>query len=276
MSDDSPEFAAALREVLESESAPGSHIEPGVLVGYRQQILADAEMQSVREHLSQCRECADLFLELSAFLAAEPTGDGSTRAMSEAAETDLDEPPGESRDEEIAWQAIRERLELTSSTATEVAPVRPSPTRPSPTSWRSPLGLALAATLLLVIGLGFRLVSLENQIDQLRAPLVNVAIVHLRPPGLTREALEESTIRGEGKRFVLVVTPPSFPDTTEHSIEIVTPDGDSVWTVHGLWPTRAGTFDLVLDRYFVTPGEYRVRLRSDGKQIAIFDLRVLP
>ncbi len=121
-----------------------SHPRAGRLIAYREGRLAEGERATIQEHLSLCRRCSTLLLELRAFEqgtnATEelPTENGDDDGSREG------NPVDSNREE--AWLALRRRL----------PPAPPAARHHLPASSRRPREpwLATAATVLLVVSLG--------------------------------------------------------------------------------------------------------------------------
>ena len=256
MGENNPTPEAAFRAVLQKRG-DADHVTPEALVAYHHDRLPPAEADAVQEHLAACRSCADLVLELVSF------ADG-TDAEGAAVEDEVGDPEAEAD-----WQALRSRLvEPETPTSIREGAAREFPRRTTPY-----LAYALAASLLLAAGLGAWIAVLQGELSAARQPQA-LSIVSLYPDGFTRGDAAESTVRGGGDRFVVILTASPFPAAVEHRVEILDADGRSIWSGKGLRPTEQGTFPLELSRRLLEPGEYRIRLLAGDAPVNEFELHV--
>jgi hypothetical protein len=154
-----PDLKAALRELASEETEDlGPHVSLKRLIAYRQGTLTAAERDAVQEHLSLCKRCTGLLLELRDFEAASAAGDAA----------------GPESLQKEAWESISRRLSWKMSTFRPIAGAarREGPRRAS----RFLVGVA-AALLLVLLGVTVwsaitarrerqQLVLLQRQLDE--------------------------------------------------------------------------------------------------------------
>lgn len=190
MNDESDGLAGSLAE-LASEArrrqGPDSHPSPETLTAYHAGELTAAAAEDVQEHLTVCRHCARLVLDLPAFLEA-PT-----------AAAEIERPDEEA---EAAWRQIRPRLPGPPHPPDPLAPPHPpDPPDPPDTAGRrrEPLrvrsmgprqawpGLAVAA---MIAGAALIAVPLWIIARQLSSPELPPATLELSTPEGQRGAAE--------------------------------------------------------------------------------------
>lgn len=174
---DKPSFEESLRALSARRRSGENHPAPEELVAYRAGDLTAEEDDRIQEHLTQCRDCARLLLDLAEFeqLTPPPEDLGPVDARAEA-----------------SWQRLRSRLRDEDEPGEEEPPVlRHRPPSRIPL-WRRPaVPWALAAGLFLcVLGLGLRTATLQQTVKRLSEPGINLAVVDLYGDS-------ERTTRGE-------------------------------------------------------------------------------
>ena len=263
-SEASPDLAAALDAVAaDMAQTAGTHPKAAMLVDYHHDRLAPEIADGVQEHLAACRDCSDLLLELVRFDIAEP--DTVTGAGAQVADLET----------EAAWRALASEIDAAPSTheVSEGVPVRPKarPSRPAP------LIAALAASVVISLGLAGWVATLRSELSARRQPQINVPILYLEPPGSIRgDYAHIATGEGSGPVMLILNSPSSTP-AVAHELEILAdPDGRTVWRHDGLLPTETGDFHLELNRGLLPPGSYRLQLLRDDVAIAVYDLIIGP
>lgn len=177
--DQKPPLDAALRHLAEQKRRSlTSHPKPQELAAYHAGELPPEAEARLLDHLSICRECSDLLLDLSGF-------------------ADLLPPKGvpELTDEQVEqdWQKLRSRMregEGKKERTAEVVPIRPA--GPPPRTERS-YWLPIAASLLAVLGLSFGLYQ-NSQVAKLEQRL-SEEVLPWSPPAVT---LDDTTVRSGG------------------------------------------------------------------------------
>lgn len=249
---DKPSFEESLRALAARRHRGEIHPAPDELVAYRAGDLTAEEDDRIQEHLTHCRDCARLLLDLAEFeqLPLPPEEVGPVDARAEA-----------------SWQRLRSRLgegepskkEEPETEAAAVPPVRELRARPVVVPvWRRPaVPWLLAAGLgLCVVGLGLRVGTLRSEVDRLSAPRLNISFEDLFADGATRSAQTEEVpvLRGGG---VFVVTPPA--EHAEYEIEAVSTDGTLVIRpLRG--PAIDGVLTLEIPPSYLREGRYTARL----------------
>lgn len=216
---DKPSFEESLRALAARRRSGENHPAPDELVAYRAGDLTSEEDDRIKEHLTQCRDCARLLLDLAEFeqLTPPPEELGPVDARAEA-----------------SWQRLRSRLrdEEDEEDPEAEAPVLRHRPRPRVALWQRPaVPWALAAGLALcVVGLGLRMGSLGRQIDELTGPQAVRAVILAPEDETTRGAGdEEIPIRaGEGVAYdLLLSSDPEAPTYSLYEVKIVPASGQS-------------------------------------------------
>ena len=172
MENGNPPLEPAIRALsARAERQLGLHPSPETLVAYHEGGLAGEERERLRDHLALCADCAQLLLDLAAFPEVEvPAG------LRKPSDGEVEE----------AWQVMRGRLKAEEKPG---APALPIPSnvvplsRPNPRPQPAYLKWALAASWLLVAGLGLWVFELRRENARLAEPAVNVAVVDLNAGG---------------------------------------------------------------------------------------------
>lgn len=250
---DKPSFEESLRALAARRQQGESHPSPDELVAYRAGDLTAEEDDRIQEHLTHCRDCARLLLDLAEFeqMPLPPAEVGPVDARAEA-----------------SWQRLQARLgeedrpkaKEPEMDAEDVPPVRELRSRPAVVPvWRRPaIPWLLAAGLgLCAIGLGLRVGSLRSQVGELSAPRLNVSFEDLYAAGTTRgiEPEEVTVLQGGG---VLFVTPPS--ESPEYEIEVAPAAGGALVIEPLRDAARDGVLTLEIPRSYLREGRYTVRL----------------
>ena len=251
MENGKPPLEPALRALTaRAERRLGEHPSPEALGDYHEGRLGGEEAERLRDHLALCADCAQLVLDLKAFPEIEmPAG---TRKPTEG---EVDE----------AWQAMQARL----GEGAEAAPIpnvvrmpqsSPAASRPRPGYWT----WALAASWLMVLGLGLWVFDLRRENARLAEPAVNVGIAELTAEweqvrGGERGGVRISSVSG---RAFLDVDAAGLPRHSGYEVEILSGPGAgrALWTGRELTRSRDDHFTLDLPPGFLSPGPYRLRL----------------
>ena len=212
-----------------------------MLAAYQARELPPAEERRVQDHLSLCRECALLLLDLQE-LDDPDFG------------REIEVPVGTG---EALWEGLRKEIgEI------PVAAVVPFQRRrlAAPPPWMSALAAAL---LVAVIGLSAWVASLRRTIEGLSRPEVNAAVLDLVPGGVGQRegGPRAAAVVPSGSRlFTLILSPGQRGDFQDYAAEIAHPGGEVVWRGRGLRPNAYGSFSLTLPRRAFAAGEHRLRL----------------
>jgi hypothetical protein len=250
-----PPLEPALRALTaRAEGQLGLHPSSETLVAYHEGRLAGEERERLRDHLALCADCAQLLLDLAGFAEVEiPTG------LRGPTEGEVDE----------AWQAMRGRLgEEEAPGVAAASPLLPNVvplSRPVPRAQPSYVKWALAASWLLVAGLGFWVFELRRENARLEEPAVNVAVVDLSAEGEQVRGAERGSVKisSVAGRAVLDLDAAGLPQhSAGYEVEILSGPGTGrvLWTGRELKRSRDDHFTLDLLPGFLPPGPYRLRL----------------
>lgn len=256
------ELAAALRD--EETPRDGHHPDPGELIAYSCGELSEDAEAEVAEHLTRCRACLDLVLDLDGFLEHERA---AVPAPDEIGPVDLRTAR--------AWRELQTRLD-------ESAP--PSHRVTGGQRFRIAL-VAVAASLLLAAGFAVWAIVQQRNVDSLRQenarldmPQPDAPIVDLFPSTSVRSTYEaESPQIPEGPGYViLILNLPGDVDHERFEAELLDMRGEALWT-GGLEISEFGTLRLGLPRHWLGDGDRQLRVfgvGTDRQLLATFDLDV--
>lgn len=241
---DKPPFEESLRALAARRRSDESHPAPEELIAYRAGELTAEEDDRIQEHLTQCRDCARLLLDLDEFeqLTPPPEEVGPVDARAEA-----------------SWQRLRSRLREEE----QPEPVLQHRPRPRVPLWRSPaLPWALAAGLsVCVLGLGLQMARLQKRVGELSVPRAGIEMVDLYPES-------ESTVRGEarpservrdGSLLILNLPAESLPFEA-YEVEVVSASGKEPVLQSPPAQGQDGLLTFPLPPSSLAPGAYTVRL----------------
>jgi hypothetical protein len=226
-----------LRAHLRGErDATGRHPSPEQIAAYHKRRLSPAAADEMRAHLAICRECTAELLELAA-LFEEQDDPGSEVSRAEV---------------DAAWQRQRARL----FPRAKVVPLR--------RAWATAASLGLAAALLAAIAL-----VQWRTIGRLSQPQANPPLVNLEPAGSARQGLpaaSELRLAPETRWAWVILNPVTELDAPSYGVEILTPDGRTVFRLEDLRSSEAGNFRLGIPGSALQEGDYRVLLtRETGR-----------
>ncbi len=225
----------------------GAHASPAQLLAYHAGKLSGSEEARLQDHLALCPECTDAVLDLAAFPQIEPRG-GAAGSMAERV------PP---------WPAIRDRLEESLEHEAQRGPEPVAADRWVP----GRLWLAVAAGLVISLGLSYRVMVLEERLDLAIAargdlPLYTLIAEEGSHPTRGEERIEAGN--GLFNLMLFVTDPGAYP---KYFLEAIAsdPPAEEVWTLRQLKPTREGLFLVVgLSARELPAGAFRLRLYGQG------------
>jgi hypothetical protein len=243
-----------------------NHPDTEELVRYVNETLPSAERAAIERHLSECDRCADVLIDLRDFFDAPREG----------------EPEVSEIERTRAWRSLARRLPSDRASSSSAFP-------------RS--ALALAASVVLAVGLGVATVQLqrenrdlqsllttretrlqeleaanrefqesgsrlESELSERRRPQPNALLFDL----FSREWVQRSgvdsgvaeiTLPPGTRNYVLILSGEGRTRVGEHVLEILDAAGASVWRGEGLLPDPQGNFVVTLDGSFLGESEYR-------------------
>jgi anti-sigma factor RsiW len=263
---DKPSLEESLRALAARRRTGENHPAPEELVAYRAGDLTAEEDDHIQEHLTQCRDCARLLLDLAEFeqLTTPPEELGPVDARAEA-----------------SWQRLRSRLREDEEPTME-PPILQHRPRPRVPLWRRPaLPWALAAGLTLcVAGLGWRTGSLERQLAEVTRPQAVRVVTLVSEEDITRGAGDEAPVRaGEGVAYnLLLPSDPEAPTYPLYAVKIVPATGEAPIPV-GRQPADEGSLKVVL-RAAPDPGDYIFEISGIAREreapVGRYPFKVVP
>lgn len=238
----------ALRQALAPTAPPQEHPALDELLDYHQGALPPEEAERIQAHLGRCAECARLVLDFAAF--SDP----------EASHPEVPEP-----ELEREWAQLQARRASAAAARSRI----------TYGSW------ALAASLLLSLGLFGWVLALRHRLAQSDAPRADAISAYLQAEG-------SGTLRAGQAPFLVSIPPAigwvslslSLGDARTDSvyrIELRTSGGRLAWSSREVPRGVDGTFSLQIPAKLLPPDEYRLRLfgapRSEGTETLAADYR---
>ncbi len=222
-----------------SESMTTTHPHPSVetWIDYHAGGVSDEEGQRLQQHLSSCRQCVDLVLDLDAFAESRPRRSSAVGDFERAA----------------AWRAVKGALEP----------------RPPARVTRWPAVAAIAASLLFAaVGLSQRSarVELEARLATLTQLQPNTVIADLRPGARERSSsgVDATVDLPAAARITLVLHLEDEVDHPAYELCVVDADGTEIHRISGLAISDVGNFRLGLPPGALAAGSYELRLFGIG------------
>ncbi len=212
-------------------------------IDYHAGKVSDEEVTGLRRHLSGCRQCVDLVLDLDAFAAPPPPRDGAAADFEKAA----------------VWRTVKRG----------VASPQPAPRawfrlRASGATWWPAVAAVAASMFFAVTGLSQRSarVELESRVAELTRLQPNMVIVDLRPGARERSTggIDATVDLSVDAGTILIVTPQDAVDFPDYEIRVVDTAGSEVRRVSGLQISEFGNFNLAVPPGALAAGSYELRL----------------
>ena len=226
------------------EPVRGGHPAPEDLLAFRGGALGAPEADRLREHLSECPDCAVEMLELEALQGEKEPGDVASGEIN------------------AAWWRFRRGLPRPAARA-----------KPIWVPWRS---LSYSAGLAALI-LAFVSIGLWRKLAELERPRANPPIVQLLPAGALRAATPEEAPRvdlGQEPRLLLVLNPRIDLDLPAYSVEGFDANGRSLFRLDDVAPSQGGSLYLDLPRSALSLGRNRIVIESprDRRPLEAFEV----
>lgn len=224
----------ALGQTLAARAAsPGEHPDPEVLLEYHLHTFPPEDEEVIADHLARCAECAQLVLDY------DRLGTPLLPAEQAPSRAELEQ----------AWRRFGERRSLGKGSSGRLAQASP---------W------ALAASLLLSVGLFFWGNAAHQRLKESDRPEARVAHAYLDPQGQKAErageAPERIVLRPEIEQLSLSLGLASIPTADRYRMELRSGDGRLLWSDPKVPREESGLFGVVLPRRFLEPGQYTIRI----------------
>lgn len=245
MTESAPTPNTNARSASETAHPPVEHPKVDDWILYHRGELDPERRERMQAHLTRCRRCVDLVLDLDAF--DDPGAETPEVADFERA---------------AVWRALAPRLE--------------KPRR------RLPTALAAAAMAILAIPALFGLVYQQREMDALEERLAELASP--RPNAVIRDLFPRSGQRGGGDEtgalprdrgpvtLILHLAEPAAD--AGYRLELVDAAGREVWSGPGLKPTPFGSFTLTLPVAALPGGRYELRLYAGEELVERYPLEL--
>ncbi len=243
-------------DVPSSESLPmvGGHPPAEVWIDYFNGTLTGEDANGVSRHLSHCRQCIDLILDLDAF--AEPSQGADAAAEFEKA---------------AVWRTVR------NATSRSAAWHRPWP------AW------AAVAASLCIAAFGLSAWNLQQgELNQLRTQAAafsqaptNAVVANLRPGSRQRSSggsVAAISVGEEPKMLVFILNLIDSVDYPEYEVRVFDSSDTEVARISDLELTDIGNFQLALLPGVLETGSYDLRLfgltEGSGRLLETFPIRL--
>jgi hypothetical protein len=224
----SSDFRDTLLELIETSPEPVDHPSPDRWLSYHRGELSEDEEAFLQEHLAHCRDCFDLCEAAAAF--AEPAEESDT---------------GEEVDSAALWRLLRPRLGVALG--------------PRRRRFREWLPVALAASLVALVGLSIWNLRQQNALDALRTPRPDAPIFDFSA-GERLPDSAETTLSASTDPWMLVFHPSDELPVYRLALHDAVA-GRELWS-YELRPDEDLALTLQLPEG-LPPGRYRLEL-SDG------------
>jgi hypothetical protein len=261
------EFGRYVRAIYrQPDGSADHHPDTEELIAYVNGTLPSTERDAIERHLSECDRCAEVLSDARDFFDAPREGEPELSEIESAG----------------AWRSLARRLPTGHASSSSAVP-------------RSTL--ALAASVVVAVGLGVATVQLqrenrdlqsllttretrlqeleaanrelqesgsrlESELSERRRPQPNALLFDL----FSREWVQRSgvdsgvaeiTLPPGTRSYVLILSGEGRSRAGEHVLEILDAAGTTVWRGVGLLPDPQGNFVVTLDGSFLGESEYR-------------------
>lgn len=218
------------------------HPSPDELVEYHLRTLPIEEEDRIQEHLSFCRECSQVVLDFAAF--SEPV------VASQEISPSLHQ----------AWTLLQATRQLERRSPGGRFDLR--------LSW------ALAASILIALGLSAWNLKLRRDLGEERNPRTDIVMADLAPESSGERAMEIPSrlqLYPEQGQILLVLNLGDLRDFSTYRLELVEPGGGVVWAQAPVRRNNDGTFLLEIPSRMLETKLYKVRLfgLDDGRSIPL-------
>jgi hypothetical protein len=295
------DFRRSLKLVSQGlENDPGPHLSEEELIAYHQGRVDERARDRTQSHLVQCHECLVVFKSVNDFF--EPIRED-------------EEQPGKSEIER-EWEIFRRRVGAEKPPDAGAPSARRAGVSFRPrAAFALAAGLILALGLMgfwalrlrqenrqlvaeqsgsaerlkqleeenrrLQEDVGAARQNYESQLAKLRQPRLNAPIFDLFPQEFIQRSgagteLNRITLPATTKEFILILNGDGQPDYPNYDVEFVDAQRQPVWRGEGLRRDGHGNFVITLDRTFLRPGEFRLKLygRKDSRSRQIAEYPV--
>jgi hypothetical protein len=276
------EFRRYMTAVSREENRLRRHLREDELIEYQQGRLEDSERDEIQSHLVHCDECLAAFKDVSDFF--EPAREGEeTLSEAEIAREWRTFWPRVRAEAEIAalapggrragfWLSRRAAFALAASVLVAVGLT-------GTWAWQLKQGQQQLARQWRIEQERVRELeqetrrwqeqanalqqTYESQLAELRQPQLNTPSYDVMTQDFIQRSGEEVQpvrIPPMAKSFRLILIGQSQPHDPDYVVEIINRNGQPVWRGEGLKRDGNGDFVMTLQRAFLPPGEYRLKV----------------
>ena len=235
---DEQHWDALFKKMNKPEISDADHLDGALLFDYLDDLLDPARERRVQEHLSACKACGDLLLEIQ-----------------EPLPFDVDAPVPQEKS--VAWQAL-------------IGADRPGSTVTPTARWTKPRIRHLAPWL--VAAAALVLAGLSWLKGPAGSPQANIRIASLSPMTDLVRSGSESTLSND-LPLVLALAYVGRETITEFSLTIDRDSGETLWR-HPVVRDADGMVVVSIPRGFLAEGAYTAVLSGDGAILARYPFRI--
>ncbi|MEM7587455.1 MAG: zf-HC2 domain-containing protein [Acidobacteriota bacterium] len=226
-----------------SSTARVASRHPGVdtWIAYHAGTVSPSEHKRLQQHLTGCRDCLDLVLDLDRFAKPADNADREVSDFEQAA----------------VWRSLQNQL--------ETEPKAVDSTRPQRSTW---VALAAAATFA-ILGLSQwstqqqEITRLDARVAELSRPHANALILDLTPGSRQRSARGadvQTPVPASDAPVTLILNLAKLVEHDSYRLAILDASGVEVQRIDGMQPTQFGNFTLALPAHSLPAGAYELRL----------------